>query len=181
MAKGARQLPEVSFIKLIIPTHEGTALMTQLPPKGPPPHNITLRTRFQHMNLGGEGHKHSVYRTWSFWGCSVTRHTSSTCLLAKPSDVPSILPVLYAWIPLISVLAEAFFLDRACEPDFSLNFSQVYALYSLRRVIECYVSLDSPQSAQKGMILYLNKVKQSYFAHCYVLFSLQGLRSHGAN
>lgn len=57
------------------------------------------------------------YFPLSFWGCMVTRPTILGGTLTVLSDVLSILQVLYAWIPLVSILIEAFLLDRACVPD----------------------------------------------------------------
>lgn len=45
-----RELRGVYFYKSTNPNHRGSTLMTQSPPKAPPPNNIPLGIRFQHMN-----------------------------------------------------------------------------------------------------------------------------------
>lgn len=53
MAEGVRELFEVSFVRVLIPFVWAPPLWPNHPPKSPSPNTISMRIRFQHMNLGG--------------------------------------------------------------------------------------------------------------------------------
>lgn len=52
MVEGVRELFEVSFVRVLIPFMWAPSLWPSHPPKSPSPNTISMRIRFQHMNLG---------------------------------------------------------------------------------------------------------------------------------
>lgn len=51
-AEGARELSRASFVRELIPFMRAPPSWPSQLPKAPPPNNITLAIRFQHMNFG---------------------------------------------------------------------------------------------------------------------------------
>lgn len=59
ITEGVRELPRCLFMKTVISFVKVSTLTTSSPPKTPPSNRITLRMRFQHVNLG-ETHAFSL-------------------------------------------------------------------------------------------------------------------------
>lgn len=79
-AEGARELPRVSWIRVLITSVRAPPARPNILPKAPPPYTITLGFRFQHTTLGVTNHQAIALHY------KLTKFTSTfqpTCLSAQ--------------------------------------------------------------------------------------------------